>query len=72
MYERERLIGVNKTDLANKIEHSAAIKDDGLGYDLISFDVDGSKIYIEVKATKQNKPRGVSFKERKTNCIANV
>lgn len=54
LYEQQRLINSNKAELAKKIEHSSAIKGDGLGYDLISYEVSGDKIYIEVKATRQN------------------
>ena len=48
--EKKRLISAGKSKLARKIDH-AAKRDDGLGYDVLSFDVDGRERPIEVKAT---------------------
>lgn len=53
--EKEKLTKANKPKLAKKVAHHAKDKGDGLGYDVLSFDVDGNKMYIEVKATKSNK-----------------
>lgn len=54
-YEKEKLIQANKPKLAKKVAHHAKDKGDGLGYDVLSFDVEGNKMFIEVKATKSNK-----------------
>ena len=57
-YEKQRLNELGHYDYANKIEHSSVTRGDGLGYDLVSYQEDGNKIYIEVKTTKQNNPAG--------------
>jgi hypothetical protein len=55
--ERRRLSSLDREDLISKITHVAKYKD-GLGYDLISTDVDENgyeqEIYIEVKVTAGN------------------
>ncbi len=48
--ERARLQQAGKPDLATQVEHISE-KDDLAGYDILSFDVDGRKRHIEVKAT---------------------
>lgn len=50
-YEKQSLIKAGRPDLAEKVEHTAA-KKDGTGYDIKSFNIDGSTKYIEVKTTK--------------------
>lgn len=66
--EKRRLISLDREDLILKITHVAKYKD-GLGYDLISTDVDENgheqEIYIEVKATAGdiNMPFYVSQRE---------
>lgn len=56
--EKRRLQSINREDLIPKITHVAKYKD-GLGYDIISMDVDESgneqEIYIEVKTTAGDK-----------------
>ena len=56
--ERDKLNKANKPKLAKKVAHHAKDKGDGLGYDVLSFDTEGNKMFIEVKATKstKNKP----------------
>lgn len=54
-YEKQRLTDSGKAGLADKIKHVSKEKGDGLGYDILSFNVDGSKRYIEVKTTCGNK-----------------
>lgn len=49
--ERQRLIAAGKPDLAEHVDH-VADREDGLGYDVLSFEEDGTKRPIEVKATK--------------------
>ena len=51
-YEKKRLIAAGKADLANSIDHVARTQGDGTGYDIKSFDVDGTLRFIEVKTTK--------------------
>jgi hypothetical protein len=53
--EREKLETAKKPKLAKKVAHHSKDKGDGLGYDVLSFDTAGNKMYIEVKATKGNK-----------------
>lgn len=50
-YEEYRLILAGQKALANRIEHVSAIKGDGLGYDILSFEVTGKERFIEVKTT---------------------
>lgn len=50
-YERWRLIQLGVGQLAERVEHVADTEGDGLGYDIRSFDHDGSERYIEVKTT---------------------
>lgn len=65
-FERQRLEDAGHSDYASSIEHSSVEVGDGLGYDIVSYQEDGGKIYIEVKTTKQNKPAGfyLSKKEK--------
>ena len=51
-YEHERLWRAGKKDLANRIEHVADTKGDGLGFDVSSFETDGRDRLIEVKTTR--------------------
>ena len=48
--ERKSLIKKGKPDLAKKVDH-ISIRDDLVGYDIISYDIDGNEILIEVKST---------------------
>lgn len=50
-YERARLHSLNRGRLTDKVEHVSATKGDGLGYDVLSFEVDGRERFIEVKTT---------------------
>jgi len=51
-FEHERLWRTGKHDLADRIEHVARTRGDGLGYDIQSFEVDGRPRLIEVKTTR--------------------
>ena len=53
-FEKKKLLKADKPKLAEKVKHVAKDKGDGLGYDILSFDIDGKEIYIEVKTTKGN------------------
>jgi hypothetical protein len=50
--ERERLRKAGRDDLAKKVEWVSKSQGDGLGYDIESFETDGTPIVIEVKTTK--------------------
>lgn len=50
-YEQWRLERMGFGQLANRVEHVADTQGDGLGYDVLSFEPDGRKRYIEVKTT---------------------
>lgn len=56
-YERNRLIELGRTDLAEEIKWISK-EDDGTGYDIISFDIgefdNVQEKYIEVKSTEEN------------------
>lgn len=54
-HEKDFLQKNDKPKLADKVTHSAKNKGDGLGYDILSFDLNGNKKYIEVKTTKGRK-----------------
>jgi hypothetical protein len=51
-FEHQRLWTAGKRTLAERIEHVSATRGDGLGYDIQSFEVDGSERLIEVKTTR--------------------
>ncbi len=51
-FERARLIHAGKEALAAKIEHTAKVRGDHAGYDILSFEVSGAERLIEVKTTK--------------------
>lgn len=50
-YEKWRLERLGAGQLANKVEHVADTRGDGLGYDVLSFEADGRPRFIEVKTT---------------------
>lgn len=49
--EARRLHAAGKKALSERVEHVAASKGDGLGFDVLSFDADGRERLIEVKTT---------------------
>lgn len=51
-YEKKFLADNNRADLAKKVEHVSKTKGDGLGYDVLSYDLNGKERYIEVKTTR--------------------
>lgn len=53
--EARRLHAAGKRSLADRVEHVAATKGDGLGYDIYSFEEDGRERLIEVKTTSFGK-----------------
>ena len=50
--EKKRLLGLGLTDLAAKVAHVSQTEGDGAGYDIRSYEADGTVRYIEVKATR--------------------
>lgn len=55
LLEKNKLIGLGRKDLSEKVEWVAKSKGDGLGYDIISWNIENEewkKIYIEVKTTE--------------------
>ena len=50
-FEHWRLKALGEHKLADKVDHVAKSKGDGLGYDVLSFDPDGRERFIEVKTT---------------------
>lgn len=50
-YEQWRLETAGFGLLANRVDHVAETQGDGLGYDVLSFEIDGRERYIEVKTT---------------------
>jgi hypothetical protein len=51
-YEVNYLLSNGKPDLAEKVIHISKVIGDGTGYDILSYDLDGNKKYIEVKTTR--------------------
>lgn len=52
--ERDRLSAAGKHKLADRVEWTADIKGDGVGYDIQSFNLDGAERWLEVKTTRGN------------------
>lgn len=61
--ERERLQDANKIALSSNIIHVSQKLGDGAGYDILSYNEDGSHIYIEVKTTLGNSNRAFYISE---------
>ncbi len=55
-WERNFLKKAGKNELANKVERVSETYGDYLGYDILSFNLDGSEKYIEVKSTTNPSP----------------
>ena len=51
-FEHERLWRAGKRTLADRVEHVAKTKGDFLGFDILSFEVNGHERLIEVKTTR--------------------
>ncbi|PHA06687.1 hypothetical protein COE65_25005 [Bacillus sp. AFS051223] len=64
-YEKERLIKIGFAELAKKVVHKSVTDGDGLGYDILSYEADGTEKYIEVKGTisETNIPFPISSSE---------
>lgn len=68
-YERARLLVAERKDLAQRVEHVAETQGDGLGYDIASYEADGSRRLVEVKTTAYaaETPFFVSQREREVS-----
>lgn len=64
-YERARLVLAGKESLAAKIEHTAKVRGDAEGFDILSYEASGEERFIEVKTTKygQDTPFFISRNE---------
>jgi hypothetical protein len=51
-YEKQCLIDAGKPEFAEDVKHVSKEEGDGAGYDIESYDEDGSRIFIEVKTTQ--------------------
>jgi hypothetical protein len=60
-YEKWRLVKAGKDSLADKIEWVADTRGDGLGFDILSKNTNGTDRYIEVKTTKLTKDSPIFF-----------
>jgi hypothetical protein len=56
--ERQTLIAVGRSDLAERILHVAKIEGDGAGYDIKSYTPEGEEKFIEVKTTRGDNRSG--------------
>ena len=52
-FEHHRLWTAGKRALAERVEHVAQSQGDGLGYDILSFELSGAERLIEVKTTRR-------------------
>ena len=51
-HEEHRLRASGRDDLATQVRHVSVVEGDGAGYDVKSFELDGSEKFIEVKTTR--------------------
>lgn len=54
-FERERLISLDRGNLADSVKHTALESGDGAGFDVHSYERDGTDRFIEVKTTAYGK-----------------
>jgi hypothetical protein len=54
-FERERLTRIGRGDLMERLEHTAVERGDGAGFDIHSYERDGTDRFIEVKTTAYGK-----------------
>lgn len=71
-YLRQELVAHGRPDLADRVVWVARDQGDGLGYDIASFDADGTSIFVEVKTTNGSAraPFIVSANEVSVSAIA--
>lgn len=66
-YEKWRLLHAGKNSLSDKIEWVAQTQGDGLGFDILSKNVNGTDRYIEVKTTKLGKDAPIFISKNEYN-----
>lgn len=49
--EQQRLLDAGRPDLAAKVRHVSVLENDTAGYDILSYQLDDKKLFIEVKTT---------------------
>jgi hypothetical protein len=54
-FERARLIHLGRQELAERVEHSSLTEGDGAGFDIRSYEAQGTDRFIEVKTTAYGK-----------------
>jgi hypothetical protein len=54
-FERRRLHAAGQRALSERVDHVAATRGDGVGYDVLSYEPDGREKFIEVKTTAYDK-----------------
>jgi Domain of unknown function (DUF3883) len=50
-FERYRLRSLGKKKLAEQVEHVSQTRGDGLGFDILSYEISGAERFVEVKTT---------------------
>lgn len=50
--ERTKLIAAGRPDLAERVRHVSVLENDTAGFDILSYEDDGTKLFIEVKTTR--------------------
>jgi len=68
-YEKKKLLKLNMPEYAAKVEHSALIYGDGLGYDILSYNESAEEVYIEVKTTKGRNSEIINFTDNELKCM---
>jgi hypothetical protein len=68
--ELRRLHDAGRADLAARVEWVAETCGDGLGYDIRSYDEDGSEVFIEVKTTRRPATSRFFISENERRCSA--
>lgn len=71
-FEHWRLIEQKQQRLADRVEHVARTKGDGLGYDVLSFDASGKERFIEVKTTSFGKDTPFFVSQRELSLSKDV
>jgi hypothetical protein len=66
-FERWRLTALGKENLADKIEWVAKSQGDGLGFDILSKNINGTDRFIEVKTTKLPKETPIYLTKTEVN-----
>lgn len=70
-YEKNRLNKLGRNDLANQVKHVSKDIGDYLGYDVLSFNSDGSLLFIEVKTTRSSQKQDFYVTKNELNFLRN-